>query len=162
MGKFSGSENVRVINAAGEQLGVLNYHEAQELAKKSDLDLICISPAANPPVVKIMDWSKYQYQKIKEQKRNRISNKKNDLKQMRFSIKIGPGDLSIKLKKIRAFLTEGHRVRIQVFYKGRELAHKEIGYQIIDKIANELADCSVVEQKPQMIGRNLSIVIRSK
>jgi len=81
---------------------------------------------------------------------------------MRFGLKIGSGDLEIKLRKIRAFLEEGHKVRIQIFYRGREMAHKELGYTMIDKIMNLLEEDAVVEQQPQMAGRNLSIVIRSK
>lgn len=121
-----------------------------------------ISPNADPPVAKIIDWGKYQYQKMKEQQKNRRSSKQGELKQMRFGLKIGSGDLEIKLRKIRAFLAEGHKVRIQIFYRGREMAHKELGYTMIEKIVNLLEDDAIVEQQPQMAGRNLSIVIRSK
>ncbi len=99
---------------------------------------------------------------MKEQQKNRRSNKQGELKQMRFGLKIGSGDLEIKLRKIRSFLEEGHKVRIQIFYRGREMAHKELGYTLIDKIMNLLEEDAVVEQQPQMAGRNLSIVIRSK
>ena len=126
------------------------------------VDLVEISPNADPPVAKIIDWGKFQYQKMKEQQKNRRSNKQGELKQMRFGLKIGSGDLEIKLRKIRAFLEEGHKVRIQIFYRGREMAHKELGYTMIDKIMNLLEEDAVVEQQPQMAGRNLSIVIRSK
>ncbi len=81
---------------------------------------------------------------------------------MRFGLKIGSGDLEIKLRKIRGFLEDGHKVRIQIFYRGRENAHKELGYDMIDRIVTLLGDEVVVEQKPQMAGRNLSIVVRSK
>ena len=81
---------------------------------------------------------------------------------MRFGLKIGSGDLEIKLRKIRAFLAEGHKVRIQIFYRGREMAHKELGYDMINKIIGLLEDDAVVEQQPMMAGRNLSITIRSK
>lgn len=81
---------------------------------------------------------------------------------MRFGLKIGSGDLEIKLRKIRSFLADGHKVRIQIFYRGRENAHKELGYTMIEKIVGLLEDEAIVEQKPQMAGRNLSIVVRSK
>jgi len=136
--------------------------DALKLAEEAGVDLVEISPQANPPVAKIIDWGKYQYQKMKEQQKNRKSSKQSELKQMRFGLKIGSGDLEIKLRKIRAFLTEGHKVRIQIFYRGRENAHKELGYDMIEKIVNLLEDDAVVEQKPQMAGRNLSVVIRSK
>ena len=121
-----------------------------------------ISPNANPPVAKLIDWGKYQYQKMKEQQKNRKSSKQSELKQMRFGLKIGSGDLDIKLRKIRGFLSEGHKVRIQIFYRGREMAHKELGYEMIERIIGLLEDEAIVEQQPQMAGRNLSIVVRSK
>jgi len=99
---------------------------------------------------------------MKEQQKNRVKSKQLELKQMRFGLKIGSGDLEIKLRKIRAFLTEGHKVRIQIFYRGREMAHKELGYDMINKIITMLEDDAVVEQQPMMAGRNLSITIRSK
>ena len=121
-----------------------------------------VSPSADPPVVKIVDWGKYQYQKMKEQQKNRQRSKQAELKQMRFGLKIGDGDLEIKLRKIRKFLAEGHKVRIQIFFRGREMAHKELGYKMIDAITTQLEDEAVVEQQPQMAGRNLSVTIRSK
>ena len=140
----------------------MTLREALLAAEEIGLDLVEISPGANPPVAKIIDWGKYQYQKMKDQQRNRKSTKAGDLKQMRFGLKIGQGDLEVKLRKIRSFLDDGHKVRVQVVYKGREMAHKEIGYELIDKIIAHLEEVAVLEQKPQMAGRNLSVVIRSK
>lgn len=156
------SPELRVVGVDGEQLGIMSRAEALKVAEESGVDLVEISPNANPPVAKVIDWGKYQYQKMKEQQKNRKSNKQNELKQMRFGLKIGTGDLEIKLRKIRAFLTAGHKVRIQIFYRGREMAHKELGYEMIDRIISLLGDDAIVEQKPQMAGRNLSIVVRSK
>jgi translation initiation factor IF-3 len=99
---------------------------------------------------------------MKEQQKNRKSSKQAELKQMRFGLKIGSGDLDIKLRKIQSFLDAGHKVRIQIFYRGREMAHKELGFELIDRITTLLGEDVVVEQKPQMAGRNLSIVVRSK
>ena len=136
--------------------------DALQAAEDAGLDLLEISPNANPPVAKIIDWGKFQYQKIKDQQRNKRAAKVGDLKQMRFGLKIGAGDLEVKLRKIRDFLANGHKVRIQVVYKGREMAHKEIGYELIQKITDQLEEEAILEQKPQMAGRNLSVVIRSK
>lgn len=151
-----------MIGTSGEQLGIMSRQEALKLAEDAGVDLVEISPNAEPPVAKIVDWGKYQYQKMKEQQKNRKASKQSELKQMRFGLKIGSGDLEIKLRKIRGFLAEGHKVRIQIFYRGREMAHKEIGYDMINKIITMLEDDAVVEQQPQMAGRTLSVVIRSK
>jgi len=136
--------------------------DALKAAEEAGLDLVEISPNADPPVAKIIDWGKYQYQKMKEAQKNRRSNKASELKQMRFGLKIGSGDLEIKLRKIREFLSEGHKVRIQIFYRGREMAHKELGYDLINNILSLLQDDAVKEHEPQMAGRNLSVVVRSK
>lgn len=136
--------------------------DALKEAESLGVDLVEISPNANPPVAKLIDWGKYQYQKMKELQRNKQKSKQSELKQMRFGLKIGSGDLEIKLRKIRAFLADGHKVRIQIFYRGREMAHKELGYDMINKIIGLLEDEAVVEQQPMMAGRNLSITVRSK
>lgn len=99
---------------------------------------------------------------MKEQQKNRKSSKASELKQMRFGLKIGSGDLEVKLRKVRTFLADGHKVRLQIFYRGREMAHKELGYELMDKIVNELQNEAVLEQQPQMLGRNLSATVRSK
>jgi len=140
----------------------MSRSDALKAAADAGLDLVEISPNAAPPVVKIVDWGKFQYQKMKEAQKNRRSNKANELKQMRFGLKIGQGDLDIKLRKVREFLAEGHKVRIQIFYRGREMAHKELGFVMINKIRDLLENEAVFEHEPTMAGRNLSVVIRSK
>lgn len=140
----------------------MNHTDALKAAEDAGVDLVEISPNAEPPVAKIVDWGKYQYQKMKEQQKSRKSSKASELKQMRLGLKIGSNDLDIKLRKIRGFLSTGHKVRIQIFYRGREMAHKELGYEMIDRIIGLLEDDATLEQKPQMAGRNLSIVVRSK
>ena len=156
------AKELRVIGSSGEQLGILPRNEALKLAEQAGVDLVEISPNADPPVAKIIDWGKYQYQKMKEQQKNRRSSKQAELKQMRFGLKIGSGDLDIKLRKIREFLADGHKVRIQIFYRGREMAHKELGYDLINRIVTLLEGDAIVEQQPQMAGRNLSITVRCK
>jgi translation initiation factor IF-3 len=136
--------------------------EALKAAEEAGVDLVEISPGANPPVAKIVDWGKYQYQKMKEQQKNKKNSKASELKQMRLGLKIGANDLDIKLRKIRSFLDDGHKVKIMIVFRGRELAHKELGYEMADRIDNLLGEDVVMEQKPQMAGRNLNIVVRSK
>ena len=140
----------------------MSSKEALRLAEEAGVDLVEISPNANPPVAKIVDWGKYQYQKMKEQQKNKRNAKTVEIKQMRFGLKIGSGDLEIKLRKIRKFLESGDKVKIQIVFKGREIAHKEIGFEMANKIISLLEDGAILEQKPQMAGRNLSLVVRSK
>ncbi len=140
----------------------MSREEALAEADKANLDLVEISPNASPPVAKIIDWGKFQYQRMKEQQRNRKNAKVNEIKQMRLGLKIGANDLEIKLRKIRSFLANGNKVKILIFFRGREMAHKDVGYELMNKIIEQLADDATVEQKPQMAGRNLSIVVRSK
>jgi translation initiation factor IF-3 len=140
----------------------MSRQEALKVAEDAGVDLVEISPNANPAVAKVIDWGKYQYQKMKEQQKNRQKSKQSELKQMRFGLKIDSGDLEIKLRKIRSFLNDGHKVRIQIFFRGRELAHKELGFTLIERITSLLEDDAIVEQQPQMAGRNLSITVRSK
>jgi len=156
------ASELRVIGGSGEQLGIMSRDDALKIAEDAGVDLVEISPNANPPVAKVIDWGKYQYQKMKELQKAKAKSKQTELKQMRFGLKIGSGDLDIKLRKIRGFLSEGHKVRIQIRFKGREMAHKELGYDMADRITQLLEDDAIVEQKPQMAGRNLSITVRSK
>jgi translation initiation factor IF-3 len=156
------ANELRVIGSDGEQLGIMSRSDALKAAEEAGVDLVEISPNAAPPVAKIVDWGKYQYQKMKELQKSKKNSKVSELKQMRFGLKIGAGDLEIKLRKIRSFLAAGHKVRIQIFYRGREMAHKELGFEMIDRIVALLEDEAILEQKPQMAGRNLSIVVRSK
>jgi len=140
----------------------MSLSEALKIAEEAGVDLIEISPNAAPPVAKVVDWGKYQYQKMKEQRKNQKHAKAVELKQMRMSLKIGTNDLEIKLRKIRDFLKVGHKVKIFIFFRGREMAHQELGHEMMNKIISLLEDDAILEQKPQMAGRNLSIVVRSK
>ena len=140
----------------------MSLSEALKVAEEAGVDLIEISPNADPPVAKVLDWGKYQYQKIKELQKNRKHSKAAELKQIRMGLKIGANDLDIKLRKIREFLHDGHKVKILLFFRGREIAHQELGYELIEKILSLLEQDAILEQKPMMAGRNLSIVVRSK
>jgi translation initiation factor IF-3 len=156
------AEQLRVIGPDGDQLGILSRSEALKVAEDAGVDLVEISPNADPPVVKVVDWGKYQYQKMKELQKSRKNAKTVELKQMRMGLKIGANDLEIKLRKIREFLAVGHKVKILIFFRGREMAHQDLGYVMIDRIVAQLEEDAILEQKPQMAGRNLSIVVRSK
>ena len=154
------SRELRVIDENENQLGVISRTEALQLAKEAELDLVEVSPNADPPVAKIIDWGKYNYQKTKARQKNKSNTKKQDLKQIRFGLKIGQHDLDVKLRKIRGFLEEGHKVKITAFFRGREMAHKEIGYKLLDDVYEQIADVAVIDQKPQMSGKYLNMVVR--
>lgn len=155
---------MRVIGSNGEQLGIMSSKEAQSLAKKEGVDLVEITSVANPPVVKIIDWGKYQYQKMKEEARNRkkAREKQSELKQMKIGLKISDNDLNIKLRKIKGFLEDGDHVKIIIMFRGREMAHKELGNELLNRILAQLDDVAIIEGKPQLNGRNLSVGIRKK
>jgi translation initiation factor IF-3 len=152
---------LRVIDEDGQQLGVLSRREALDLARERELDLVEISPTADPPVAKIVDWGKYNYQRTKQLQKSKKNAKALEVKQMRFGLKISDHDLGIKMKKVTGFLEEGHKVKITAFYRGRELAHKELGFKIAEKVIASFGDTIIVDQQPQLAGKQLSFVIRS-
>jgi len=139
----------------------LSKQEALQAARDAELDLVEISPDANPPVAKIVDWGKYNYQRTKQLQKNKRNAKASELKQMRFGLKISDHDIGVKLKKVSSFLADGDKVRLTIIYRGRELAHKELGYKLMDKLIVELGENVVADQQPQFAGRQLSAVVRS-
>ena len=142
----------------------MSSREAQLLANEQGVDLVEIAANANPPVVKIIDWGKFQYQKMKEDAKNRkkAREKQSELKQMKIGLKISDNDLNIKVRKMRGFLDDGDRVKILIIFRGREMAHKEIGEELLNKVLSLLGEDAVQEGKAQMSGRNLSVQVRKK
>lgn len=152
---------LRVIDEEGNQIGVISKAEALKMAREAELDLVEISPGASPPVAKIVDWGKYNYQKTKLQQKNKRASKTLEVKQMRFGLKISDHDLGVKLRKVGEFLEEGHKVKLTVFYRGRELAHKELGFDLAKKVIEQLGETIAVDQQPQLNGKQLNFVVRS-
>ena len=130
-------------------------------AEEQGLDLVEISPDADPPVAKIIDWGKYNYQKTKQLQKSKRSAKVLDIKQMRFGLKISEHDLGVKLKKVSEFLAVGHKVKIVIFYRGRELAHKDLGFVLAQRVIDGFGSDITVDQPPQLAGKQLIFVIRS-
>lgn len=131
------------------------------MAAERDLDLVEISPNANPPVAKIVDWGKYNYQKTKQANLNKRNAKALEVKQMRFGMKISEHDLGVKLRKVTGFLDAGHKVKITIFYRGRENAHKDLGFKLAEKVISQFGEAVVVDQQPQLTGKQLNFVVRS-
>jgi translation initiation factor IF-3 len=142
----------------------MSSKEAQALAREQGVDLVEIVANAQPPVVKVIDWGKYQYQKMKEEAKNRkkAREKQSELKQMKIGLKISENDLNIKIRKIKGFLEDGDHVKIIIIFRGREMAHKELGDELLTRILASLEDSCIVEGKPQFTGRNLTVGIRKK
>lgn len=138
----------------------MSKEEALSAALKRGLDLVEISPNASPPVAKIVDWGKYNYQKTKQAQKNKRNTKATELKQMRFGLKISEHDLDVKLKKVTSFLESGHKVKLTIRYRGREMAHKDLGFKLATKVIDRYGDNIVVEQQPQLAGKQLNFVIR--
>ncbi len=135
--------------------------EALQAAEAAGLDLVEISPEAKPPVAKIIDWGKYNYQKTKQLQKNKRNARNLEVKQMRFGLKISDHDLGVKLRKITEFLNEGHKVKIAIVYRGRENAHRDIGFKLAERVIESFQDTIVVDQQPQLNGKQLIFVIRS-
>lgn len=139
----------------------MSRQEALQLAAQQDLDLVEISPDARPPVAKIVDWGKFQYQRTKQQQKNKRNNKVQDIKQMRLGLKIGDHDLEIKMKKVRQFLDNSHKAKITIFFRGREMAHKDMGFKLAERIIDSFGDTIIIDQQPQLNGKQLIFVIRA-
>lgn len=143
-------------------MGVVETAAALAQAKTVGLDLVEVAPNADPPVAKIVNWGKYLYQQTKQAQKAKRKHKTLAVKQMRFGLKIGDHDRDIKLKKVRQFLEAGDKVKVSIVYKGREMAHQELGYQLFDHLMELLGDLAVVDQPPELTGRFLTATLRKK
>jgi translation initiation factor IF-3 len=149
-----------VIADDGRQLGILTRLEALKTAEEAGLDLVEVSPNASPPVAKIVDWGKYNYQRTKQLQKSRAKAKPLEMKQMRMGLKIGEHDLEVKLRKVKQFLEAGHKVKITIIYRGRELAHKDLGFRLAERVTQHLGENISLDQEPQFAGRQLNFVVR--
>ncbi|MEI7898841.1 MAG: translation initiation factor IF-3 [bacterium] len=154
--------NVRVIDAAGQMLGVMTTREAQRLADNQGLDLVEVSPNAEPPVCKIMDFGKFRYEESIKRKVARKNQKTTLIKEVKFHASVDTNDLAHKVRQIKEFLSEGHKVKVTLQYRGRENAHKELGMEVVKKVIEECASCAIVEQTPRLIGRTLGCMLAAK
>jgi translation initiation factor IF-3 len=153
---------VRLIDTTGEQIGVVPTREALRMAIEKGYDLVEISPTAKPPVCKIMDYGKYKYELNKKAKSAKKKQHVIQMKEMRLRPKIEEHDYQFKLKHIQEFLKEGNKVKVFVEFRGREMAHQELGHKIIQRLEEDLKDLGIIEQKAKMEGRNLSLTFMPK
>lgn len=153
---------VRLIDDEGEQKGIVPIAEALNLAKEKDLDLVEVSPNANPPVCKIMDFGKYKFEQEKKLRDSKKNQKVLKLKEIRMQPKIGSGDLDTKAKHIQEFLNEGDKVKVTIRFRGRELAHTELGYDVLNEVLKRLTSAYNIDKPAAMDGRNMSMTLSAK
>ena len=153
---------LRIISAEGEQLGVMDAKSAQKLAVEAGLDLVKISPNANPPVCKIMDFGKYKFELAKREKENRKNQKVVNIKEVQLSPSIDTNDFNTKAKQAMKFLKSGDKVRVKVRFRGRELSHSEIGKTLLDRFAEAVEEFGTVEKPAKLEGRQMIMFLAPK
>lgn len=153
------AREVRLIGYDGEQRGIFSLDEAQHAADIEGLDLVEIAPNATPPVCRIMDYGKYKYDQAIKQKQARKKQNKIETKEMKFRPKIDVGDYTTKKKHVLRFLESGCKVKITIMFRGREMAHPDLGLSILERLADDLKDVAVIESQPKMEGRNMHMLI---
>ena len=155
-------KEVRLINAEGEQLGVMSSKEAMKLAKEANLDLVKIAPNAKPPVCKIIDYGKYRYEMARKEKEAKKKQKVIEVKEIRLSPNIDVNDLNTKMNHARKFLQGGNRVKVSVRFRGRELAHTATGKVILDGFAEKLSDVAVIDKPAKLEGKSMVMFLSEK
>ena len=155
-------KEVRVIGEDGEQLGIMSAKDAMKLAREAELDLVKIAPTAKPPVCKIVDYGKYRYEQMRKEKEAKKKQKTIDIKEVRFSPNIDKNDLNTKINQARKFLSKGDKVKVSIRFRGRELAHTEIGIDILNNFAAQLEDVAVVEKPAKVEGRSMVMFLAEK
>lgn len=155
-------KEVRLIGADGEQLGITPIREALQIALDANLDLVNVAPTAKPPVCRIMDYGKFRYETQKKEKEARKNQKIVDIKEIRLSATIDEHDFQTKLRNAVKFLGEGDKVKASVRFRGREIAHSEIGRRVLERLATETADISSQERAPKLEGRSMIMILTPK
>ena len=153
---------IRLIDDEGNQMGIVPTMEALRMAKDKGLDLVEVSPNANPPVCKILDFGKYRFEQEKKLRDSKKNQKVLKLKEIRMQPKIGAGDLDTKAKHVQEFLDDGAKVKVTIRFRGRELAHTDLGYGVLQDVLKRLTSEYVVEKSPAMDGKTMSMTISAK
>ena len=158
------AKEVMVIGPNGEQLGIKSINDAITLSTYAGFDLVMINPNGNPPVCKVMDYNKYKYETKKKQKENikRQREANLEMKEYRLSVSIDVHDFDTRVKNSSKYLEKGHKIKASIRFKGREMAHTELGKDVLVKFADALSNVSVVEQKPTLEGRNMTMILMPK
>jgi len=155
-------KEIRVIGADGSQLGIMSARDAQQIANEQNLDLVKIAPQATPPVCRIMDYGKYRFEQAKREKEARKNQRIIEIKEIRLSLNIDVGDLNTKVKQATKFLKEGNKLKVSIRFRGREMAHPELGREVMDRFAEQMAEYGTVEKPPKLEGRHMLMFIAAK
>ena len=153
---------IRVISETGEMLGVMSPREAMRLAEEADLGLVKISPNAIPPVCKIMDYGKFKFEQAKKEKENRRNQKIVEIKEVQLSMTIDVGDLNVKAKQATRFLNDGNKVKVSIRLRGRQMAHANLGRDVMNNFFEGLKEIAVIEKPINMEGRNIIMILAPK
>jgi len=156
------AQEVRVIDAEGEQAGVMPLTDAIELAKNVSLDLVEVSPNAEPPVCRVMDFGKYLFEQNKKAQTSKRKQKQVHVKEIKFRPGTDEGDYQVKLRKLVEFLENGDKTKVTLRFRGREMAHQELGANLLARVRGDLEEYAMVEQMPQMEGRQMIMVMAPK
>lgn len=158
------AKEVMVIGPNGEQLGIKSIKDALTLANYAGFDLVLMSPNANPPVCKIMDYNKFKYESKKKTKENLKKQRENNLemKEYRLSVSIDVHDFDTRIRNSSKYLEKGHKIKVSIRFKGREMAHPELGKEVLLRFAESLNEISVIEQKPTLDGRFMTMILSPK
>jgi translation initiation factor IF-3 len=150
---------VRLVGPDGSQIGIVPTQDALRQAQELDLDLVEVAPQANPPVARIMDYGKYKYEEAQRARESRRKSSAVAIKEMKYRPKIGIGDFDTKTRKVSEFLAEGHKVKVTIMFRGREVFHPELGKKILDQVAERVVEVGKVEAAPRLDGRNMTMVL---
>jgi translation initiation factor IF-3 len=155
-------KEVRLIGEDGAQLGIVTSADALKIAIENELDLVKISPSANPPVCKLMDYGKYRFEQAKREKEARRNQHVVEVKEIRMSPSIGTNDFNVKLRNGQKFLGEGNRLKVTIRFRGREMAHTNIGEELLKKFAEECSELATVDKNPKLEGRHMAMFLSPK
>jgi translation initiation factor IF-3 len=150
---------VRLVAADGQQVGIKTLPEALHMARELELDLVEVAPLANPPVCRIMDYGKFKYEEAQRAKESRKKSTNVSIKEMKYRPKIGAGDFDTKTRKVAEFLGEGHKVKVTIMFRGREMQHPELGMKILTHVADDVQNVGKIEAAPKVDGRNMIMVL---
>lgn len=156
------AREVRVIDDEGNQLGVMSVQDALKRAQEAGLDLLELAPTAAPPVCRIMDYSKYKYDQEKKEKEAHKKQRVIHVKEIRIGPKIGEHDYQFKLKALQDFLKRGDKVKITMMFRGREMAHVDLGRKILDRLSSDISAVGEIEESPRLEGRFINMVVKAK